>query len=132
MIELGKTKIKDILDEMSTVDISEMVKFEAGADKHGTEKDIIERFFGGGYFDGKGYSENTLNYGPKQLNGYDIYQSNQIGGVVILKDGKLVCIIDEYEMCNVIYFEGSVIVPGRDTMTMFSTTTGVKKVEYIR
>jgi len=134
MIELGKTKVKDILDEMSTEDIGEMVKFEANTDKYGTEEDVIERLFGRDFtFDSsKGYSAAILQYGPKRLNGYDIYQSNQIDGVVILKDGKLVCIVDEYEMLNIVYFEGVVIVPGRDTMTMFSTTTGVKQVEYIR
>ena len=134
MIELGKTKLKDILDKMSTEDIGQMVKFEAACDKWGTEKDVIERLFGSDndFEVIKGYSDAILSYGPKQLNGYDIYHSNQIDGVVILKDGKLVCIIDEYEMCNVIHFEGAVIVPGRDTMTMFSTITGVKQVEYIR
>lgn len=50
----------------------------------------------------------------------------------LLEHGKLIAIIREYEMMNPFYFDGIIVVPGRDTITCFNVKTKKHVCKHIR
>lgn len=125
-IIIKQTKVGDVLNEMSELEINTMIDLEVNRISHNDIASVKERI-------NDYVKEYRFDYEPKVINGYKCYRSNNVDGVIITNlSNKLICIINEYEMCNIVYFEDVVLVPGRDSMTMFSTTTGVLTTEYIR
>ena len=68
----------------------------------------------------------------KMVNGYEVCELPSGEDVVILKDGVIKTILNEYEGMNCFIFSDVVILPGHDAISLFCTRTGEKRKEYIR
>jgi len=125
MIQLDQTSLSDILDNMSEQEIKEFITFELEVEDSFEEDELMD------YIEDMG--DATISYGPEIVNDYKCCWVNRLDGYVILdSNDKLICLLSEYEVGNPVIFEGIIIVPGRDSITMFSTITKTKKREYIR
>jgi hypothetical protein len=66
----------------------------------------------------------------KELDGYDVYDNDAF--TVIIKDGKLVHVLNQSESWGSEYFDGVIILLGHDAMSMFSTRTEEASSVFIR
>ena len=65
-----------------------------------------------------------------KVNGYDLCLD--CGMAVIVKEDKLIAVLSEDSGIEPFVFDGVIIVPGRDYISLFSTKSGESKREAIR
>ena len=130
MIEIGKTKVSDLLDNMSQIEILEYANNDSEGYKYGTIDYSKKRL--------EGFKplklEATASYEVDELNGYDVYFicGDFIMAYVIVKSNKLVSVLYDSDAMGITVFEGNIVLVGHDTYSAFSTLTGKKHTRSIR